>query len=393
MMHRMPHGTASGLSSREWISALALLLTLAAPVRADVVVKQKTISEGLGGFGDGTSLSTLTVAGDRSRTDEEFTYTGRLKTLAGRKPRATTSIVRLDREVLWDLEPGKKQYTEMTFAELRARMAAAGEELAKARAEAEAEAGAEGQPARDADLEYTVEVKRTGAKETVNGFASEQSIVTLTARPKHPEPGQEGAAFRITLDLWLSKALPGGPELEAFQRRFATALGQDPNLQRTAAAAMALYGGAVREMAEKLKGLEGYPVRSILVIENLLSEAQKAELQKARAEGAKARAEEKASQQKGEAAESAQDAAELGAAAAGGRDLKGAVGGFFGKKLAKAASKKAEAKAEEAAGATTAPGEGPLFKATTEVLSVSAAGAEPTQFDVPAGYKKVVRER
>ena len=51
-MHRMPGGIASGrrspLSKR--IPTLAFALVLAAPATADVVVKQKSISEGMSGI-------------------------------------------------------------------------------------------------------------------------------------------------------------------------------------------------------------------------------------------------------------------------------------------------------------------------------------------------------
>ena len=78
-----------------------------------MVVEQKTVSAGLGGLGDGTTLRTMIVAGDRSRSEDEFTYTGRFTTLAGGGKRGTTiAITRVDREVLWNLDPERKQYTE-----------------------------------------------------------------------------------------------------------------------------------------------------------------------------------------------------------------------------------------------------------------------------------------
>ena len=70
-MHRMPLGIASGRRRpREWVPALAVALALAAPVSADVPVKQKTISEGLVGFHGSTVNGTLTLAGDRSRREK-----------------------------------------------------------------------------------------------------------------------------------------------------------------------------------------------------------------------------------------------------------------------------------------------------------------------------------
>jgi hypothetical protein len=400
-MNRMPHGTASGASSRGWISALVLLLVSVAPLRADVVVKQQTVSKGLGGFGDGTTTTTLTIAGDRSRTDDEFVYQGPLKTLAGKKPKTSVSIVRLDREVVWDVEPADKRYTEMTFAEMRALVASAGAEMEKARAEARA---AEPEAGEQPEMEYTVDVRRTGAKQTIAGFACEQTVVTLTAKPradaaaggkqaKDEEAAAAGSGFKMTSDLWLSKAVPGGAELEGFNRRFAEKLGMDPQFKKTAQAAQAMYGDALKTMAEKMKGIEGYPVRSVVTIESAASEEQKAGMAKARADAQKERARDKDARGRAEKAEDAADAAELGTSAASGQDVKGALGGFLAKKMARAASKQAEAKAEKTADAMTASAGGPLFQATTEVVSVTTAAAAPGAFEVPAGYKKVAREK
>src|SRR5207253_1829546 len=92
LMHRMPIGIASGRRSpREWIPTLVVALVLAAPATADVVVKQKIVSEGLSGFANGTVNSTMIFSGDKSRSEDEATYTGRFKTLAGKKPGTSIS--------------------------------------------------------------------------------------------------------------------------------------------------------------------------------------------------------------------------------------------------------------------------------------------------------------
>lgn len=383
-MFRMPRGIASGLSSRGGISALVCLLTLApaASLRADVVVKEKTVSEGLGGFGNGTTTTTLTVAGDRSRSEGEFVYTGPLKTLAG-KPRATVSITRLDREVVWSLEPAKKQYTELTFAEMRAMMAEAGEAMR----------GAQPQEPRDADMRFTVDVKRTGAKQTIAGHPCEQAIVTVVGKPEHPSEDAPAAGFTMTMDLWLARGLRENAEMVAYQRRMAERLGMDPTLRSTAGAAAAMYGNALSEMAEKMKGLDGYPLRSVFTIAGPpLTDEQRKQIEKARAEAAQQRTEGKAARERRDQQEQTEEAAQLGEAAASGGDLKGAVGGFLGKRLGKAVAKKAEQRVEASAPSGPPAADGPMFKATTEVLSIASAPAAPGAFDVPAGYTKVARD-
>lgn len=185
-MHRMPASIASGRRSpREWLPVLILALLAASSASADVAIKEKTVSEGLGGFGNGTTNRTLFVAGDKSRSEDEFTYTGRFKTLAGGgKPRTTLVITRLDKEVVWNVDPEKKQYTELTFADMRQMMAAGA---------AETDRNAQ---ARDADMTFTVDVKRTGAKQEVNGFPAEQVVITCVGKPKTSEKGEVQGEFR-----------------------------------------------------------------------------------------------------------------------------------------------------------------------------------------------------
>jgi hypothetical protein len=326
------------------------------------------------------------ISGDKSRSDDEFTYTGRFKTLAGGgKPRSSTAITRLDKELIWRIDDQKKQYTELTFAEMR-------EMMAKGKAEMETQAAqADAQKPQDVDFDFKVDVNRTGKKETVNGFAAEQVIVTLTGASKDKTSGAQGS-MTMTMDQWLSDDVPGTAEVRTYYKEFAEKMGIDPELQRMGAAAMAMYGNAIRKMADALKDLHGYPVRSTMTIETgaVLTPEQQAELEKAKTEQAQAQAEAK---QQRAAAEKAEDAE---ASASAVSDLKkgkiaGALGGMFGRKANKAASKKAEEKADAMmASGSSAPG--PAFTATTEVLSVTT-GSAGVSYDVPAGYKKIERSK
>jgi hypothetical protein len=153
---------------------------------------------------------------------------------------------------------------------------------------------------------------------------------------------------------------------------------------------MALYGNAIRRAAEEMKGLKGYPVRSIMKIGGAAaSPEQQAQIEQAKAERAKERAEASKDAAKGEKAEDAQAAIEAGSQAKSG-NVGGAVGGFLARKLARAAEKKAQQQAEKQADAATAGGGGAGgFTVTTDVLSVKTGPAAGVSFDVPAGYKKV----
>jgi hypothetical protein len=382
-MQRMRGCIASGRRSpREWLPALILALLLCSSASADVVIKEKSVSEGLGGFGNGTTSRTLIVAGDKSRSEDETTYTGRFKTLAGGgKPHTTVSITRIDREVIWSLAPEKKQYTELTFAQMR--------ELMKKGA-----GDAEG-TAKDAEMTFTVDVKRTGAKETVNGFPAEQVIITCVGKPKNPEKGAENAEIRMVMDQWLTKSAPGAQEQAEFAKRFAEKLGLDLQLSGVSSMAQKMYGNGMKELAAKMKGMGGVAIRSTFTIEGSpqMAEAQKQAAEQGQSRQVEARTEREKARQQAEADEKKQDqedAKDLAASTASGGGVKGKLGGFLGRKLGATAQKKAEDKVEKKTEEMSSPGAaagGPLMRVVTEVISITTSPAPAGSFDVPAGYK------
>lgn len=380
-MHRKQRDDAPGLSSRNVLLAVAVSLALAAPALADVTLKEKTVSTGVAGFGNGTSERTFVIAGDKSRSDDQFTYTGRFKTLAGGgKPKSSTNIVRLDRDLVWMLDPEKKQYSELTFAEMR-------EALEKGAAEAREEMDKpENRRAKDVEMTYKVDVERTGKKDKVNGFDAENVIVRITATPKDTKTGETAGSYTLKMDQWLSPQVPGQAEVTAFYRRYAEKMGFDPQMQHQFAGLMHQYGEAVKQAAGKMKDLKGYPVRSTVTMSFGAEPTpeQQAQTDKARAEAQAKRAEEKTKQ---EAKEDDEAKVQAGVSLSRG-NVGGAIGGLLGRKLGKSAEKKAEAGASSQGSGSGTPGG---FTATTDVLSITT-GAAGVSFDVPSDFKKVERK-
>ncbi len=378
-MHRMPEAASACSSTRGLLLAALVACVFVLPARADVTMQEKTVSSGLGGFGSGTTTRTRVIAADKGREDEQFTYTGRLKTFAG-KPRSSSTITRLDKELIWELDAPKKEYGELSFAQMREAMAKG---VADAKAEMKQPANAKAQ--QDVQVDFKVDVQRTGKKDKVNGFDAEQWIITLTASPKDKTNGATAGAYKIKLDGWYSTQVPGQAEVSAYYRHWGEKMGMDPQVQSMASSLMSQHGDAVREIAAKMKDLKGVAVRSTMTmdLDMGLSPEQQAEMDKARADGAKQRA---ADKQKQEArADVEAEASAAGSLAKG--NVSGALGGFLSRKLGKAAEKKAEASMTSGAGS----GSGAAFTVTNDVLSVTV-GSAGACFDVPAGYKKVERK-
>ena len=374
-MHWTQNAPSTRPCSRGLLLAASLALVLAVPARADVTIQEKTVSSGMAGFGGGITTATRVIAGDMARDEHMFTATGRLKTLAG-KPRSSTTITRLDKELIWELEPARKEYGEMTFAQMR-------EAMAKGMEEAKAQSAKSKQ---DVQVDFKVDVQRTGKKDKVNGYEAEEWIITLTAVPKDKKSGESAGAYNMKLDSWYSTQVPGQAEVTAYYRKWGEKMGLDPQMQSMASGLMAGHADAIREMAAKMKDLKGVPVRSTMTMDmgGGMTPEQQAEMDKARAEHAKKGAEDKQKQEASDDANANSSAA--GSLAKG--NIGGALGGMFGHKL----SKSAQTKAESGTAPGAEGGSGAGFSVTTDMLSVTT-GSAGASFDVPAGYKKVEHKK
>lgn len=168
-MHRMQRVAAPGLSSRSVLLAIVPVFALVAPALADVTLKEQTVSTGLAGFGNGTTERTWVIAGDRSRSDEQHTYTGRFQSLAG---------------------------------------------------------GRQGE--KDVETTRAAGARPTGKKEKVNGFDAENYLVT----PTPPDRNEGGPGSRTDrTDQRLSTRVPGKAGATAFHRSDAGRRGPDAHGQ------------------------------------------------------------------------------------------------------------------------------------------------------------------
>ncbi|HEU5162511.1 MAG TPA: hypothetical protein VFV54_05160, partial [Thermoanaerobaculia bacterium] len=252
------------------ISLLSLLiLSLSIPAAfAHATVEQRTTMK-LGGFlgrvqnlfGAGRSakdgIDTLTVVkGDRrvNRTAD------------------MAEIVDLKEEKIYSLNAKNKSYTVMTFAELR-------KQFEDAMKDAEKNKGQEsgGKPTGP---EYTidVDVKETGAKETINGYATRQVIVTVSAHEKGKKLEESGGGV-LTADLWVGPEVAALDEVASFERRYLQKLygdvlgGMDFRSLAMLTAMSPGFGDAMKKFQEKSASLKGTPIRSTITYESVAGPA------------------------------------------------------------------------------------------------------------------------
>lgn len=257
------------------LASLAVALLVVAPASpallADVKTQQRTTMkfEGfLGGMlsrmaggSDGTT-STVSVKGDRMARFEQ--NNGQIVDLAG--------------ERIYTVDLRRKEYTMMTFAELRKQLEEAQAQLAKQQQQMDPAAAQKAREAASA-MEYDVDVRETGQRKAIAGSDTREVVLTLTMRAKG-QTLEEGGGMVATNTLWLAPRVPALDELNAFNMRFAKALfGSSVGLMsaqqlNALSALLPGIGTVMARMGEETAKLDGTALSTTLLIEGVKSAAE-----------------------------------------------------------------------------------------------------------------------
>ena len=285
-----------------------------------------------------------------------------------------SEIIDLDKGTLTEIDNIKKQYTIMTFEEMRQRMEAA---MAKAKSQQKSASEQPANGAQDVSMKFNVHVKNTGATKDVAGLSATESILTMNMEATDKKSGQSGN-LAITNDMYLAPDIPGYEEVREFYKRYAlkmgSIMGQSMNgamsAQMMAMMQQPAAGQGMADMAKEMAKLRGVPVLQIMRMGTTI-------------DGTPLPAASEAPLPAAAPTPTAGDIAKQSASSAI-SDRLGALGGFggFGRK------KKADPAPEAAAGTPT-PTAAVLIESNTQLASFSKASVDPSQFDPPAGYKQV----
>lgn len=285
---------------------------------------------------------------------------------------SNTQIVDLDSETITDVNPEKKTYSVITFAQ----MTQALQQMAR-KMEGETKA----------NMNFKASVKDTGESKNISGLDTRRVILTIEMEGTDKESGQTGA-MTVTSDMWLAAAVPGYDEVKEFQKRMAQKLAWTPGSTMPM-----MQPGMAKGMAELWKEsskLEGMPV---LMVVTMGAKGQGGEMPEGSAQSAR--------QQQAPPPPSAGEAAEGAAAGAIGSRLGrlGGLGGFGGFGRRKKQQQKEQAAAPppqetsaESQSAGSGASAGALLEMTTELGSFSSAVVDGSRLEVPSGFKQVESE-
>ncbi|HOT97853.1 MAG TPA: hypothetical protein PLN61_10965 [bacterium] len=346
------------MKKNTFLTAVLMLTAVLAfsALQAQVTYETVTTTDGIMGMGAATSTVKTSIQGDARRQESQMQFTGSI--MKHMSPKGTEiEITRLDKELIWKFNDKDKKYTEMTFAEYKKMM----EEALKGFPQEQKREKEEGKPEYEWQTPI-VKAQNLNEKQTINNFACNHYLVTVTTIGKQLATGKLDTLV-LSADMFNSinvgKAMK---QISDFDLRLAQALGLD-EMKKLAGPLAAQYGDQMKKLAEEMKKVEGYPVRTEMVF----SMTRHSMPEKSR-DDQEVAGEEKEEPQTTDV-----------------RDVKGALGGMFGKKMKEMAKARADkSKENKASGDEKKKG---FFHTTTELKSITVGAVASEQFEVPAGYQ------
>ena len=343
---------------------------------ADVTVQHHISVEGVGLMSAANMSGTTrtTISADRSRTDSDIQLQSRLvRILAHRAVGPTAEIIRLDTGKIDRLDLSRKQYTELTFEEMKAHLQKTLDR---------SQSGQEGpKPMDDSKCEWLdpkVDVRRSGEKASYAGFDSERLTIVASQPCKDKDTGAI-CEVALGLDEWLSPQFTASAEEQRFYRAYLQKIGLDltslrgafggSDIRERAQAMFGRYSGIWEQIADKTRDVKGYPVKMSFAF------------------GVGG------TQCKNSSAQQQQSSGDDSSANSGSAPTSGNLAGQVAGKLGSLFHRKKDDAAPQAPPATILPdGLIPLVTLSSEVMSVSTDTVSQDMFEVPAGFKKLDRQ-
>ena len=357
------------MKTRTWIIP-ALLLLLATAAFADFRYEETTKITG------GSLVSMMKFAGAFSRDAKQAMQpiTSTVLVKGNRMARINpdrTEIIDLDKETITKIDHRNKQYTVMTFEQMKQQI-----QEAQQRARREAKQPPPGESSEPPpQMNFKAAVKNTGATKDIAGLNASEAILTMVLEGTDQKTGQKGS-MAFTNDMWMASEVPGYQEVRDFNRRMAVKMGAVmADALRPAMASM--QPGSAEGMAEMMKEmskLKGIPVQQIMRMGATangqpLPAASEAPLPP---------------EPQGPQAPSAGEVAQKSASSAISSRL-GGFGGFGGFGRRKKEDPQPSPPQDQATGA---PAQSVLMESTTEMTGFSNGPIEDARFNVPDGYRE-----
>jgi hypothetical protein len=379
--------------------------------RADVTIQEQTTIHAL--FVKAHGTTTDQVSGDKQRDEVQFACDGVMSMFCGHNK--TVDIVRLDRDVTWDMEPKKKRYTETPFPTPDQQRALLQHQQAIIDKLKSCPAARPAQPAQSSIDTSQCEmspavlaVTKTADSAMLIGHTAQRTNVSLTQSCKVKDSG-DVCQLSYSFDVWLTQDdLPGLADRTTFQSDYQRKLGlkgSTPVGAEQLSSLLAPYADSLKQLKAKSADFKGYPLKTTFrfaaggvhcgLVPGSGASGSNGDgtLQKAgtaAGDAGKSSATSAAGWGSSEAVQRATGSGLGGyvAGSAAGAFAQNMVGGLFGKKKKPDPAAGAQATPAVQSGSADA-GLMTVAEVTMETTSIDPAPISAEQFEVPASWQKI----
>jgi hypothetical protein len=360
------------------VAALGVCLACPTVLLADFQYQETTQITG------GSVMGLMKMAGAFSsqarKADQPVTSTVLLK--GNRMARIgpdSIQIIDLDRDTITQIDTVKRQYTTMTFDQMKQQLEQAQRNAQSRQASSQVKTDAPAQPS-NVDMSYDVHVRNTGTSRQVSGLDTSEAIMTMSLIAQDKSTEQKGA-LSITNDMWMAPDIPGFDQVRAFNEKMAKKMGNvfSGSSANAMSALMSQPGAAkgLQNMAEEMQKLKGIPVLQVM----RMGATADGKPLPAASEAPLPPSSSPAMPSAGDVGQ--QTATSVIASKLGGF---GGLGGFGKKKKAETPPPPDDsASPEQAQGAAA----NVLIESNTTMEGFSTGAVDPSRFEVPVGYKEV----
>ena len=305
-----------------------------------------------------------------------------------------TEITDLDKETVTHIDNLHKTYTVVTFAQMRQAFQQMPKQMQQAQDQAkQAQQQQPQQPKSDLKTSFDVSVKNTGVSKEINGLTAQEQLVTLQMHvtdPNAPPTQTSAVTYVVTTDAWISPDPPEVKEIQDFDKRFGQKLMEGVDLSAFKAQMTQMHDMSQNPgMSQMFAGKPG-SAEAMAEMEKEMAKLQGTRVMEVTRMGGS-----------GTGPAGAQNSAQNSdsAPAAAPANSNGSVSGMLGSALGSSAlgafhRKKAAQPASDTTTTTTAA-DGTqttstiLMETTVQKSNFSQAPVSSSNFEVPAGFKKV----
>ncbi len=256
----------------------------------------------------------------------------------------SAQIIDVDKETITDVNFDKKTYSVMTFAQMKQMM----EDMMNRMQQKSND--------NPNNIQFKASVKDTGQTKTVNGMTAKERILTLTMEGTDEKTGNSGS-MDITADTWIAP-VAGYDEVRSFYKIYAAKMGTLPGQSMGMFMGRPEMAKGMSDMYKEMTKIDGVPVETITRMGGNSTGAP---------------SNPPANQDQASSQSSSDSSSTLGRLAG--------LGGF--------GRRKKNTDQQQSSGDSQ---NGVMMELTTSASNFSTEAADPSKFEVPAGFKQVEPE-